>query len=189
MTGTPTVSHRYDGCATECPLVLQSISHHQMGKGRTMRRFSDLRTSRQFLAALVCGLLATIVLTMPAMAGVTWCRADPIVRVHGYEIQMWVGVPEGYEQYVNGPISFKIDTPPGIERKVIFTDEGFNGYGETVTWGDTWGQAKLTVKVPMNQAALGAGVQVPVELTIKSPWGTQVMYGTHTGTYLSVPLY
>lgn len=154
-----------------------------------MRRLSNLRASRQIFAALVCGLLATLVLTVPAFAGVSWCRADPIVRIHGHTIQMWVGVPEGYEQYVTGPISFKIDTPPGIERKVIMTDSGFNGYGETVTWGDSWGQAKLTVKVPMDQAALGAGVEVPVELTIVSPWGTHVMYGTHTGTYLTVPLY
>lgn len=153
-----------------------------------MRRFSNLRASRQSLAALVCGLLAALVLTMPASAGVSWCRADPIVRIQGYDVQMWVGVPSGYEQYVTGPISFKIDTPPGYERKVIMTDAGFNGYGEVVTWGDTWGQARLSVKVPMNQAALGWGVQVPVELTIASPWGTQVVYGTHTGTYLSVPL-
>jgi hypothetical protein len=189
MTGKQTASHRYDGCATECPLVLRAKTHRQMGKGRTMRRFLLSGPRRQLLAALVCGLLATLVLTMPTFAGVSWCRADPIVRIHGHEIQMWVGVPEGYEQHVTGPISFKIETPPGIERKVIFTDAGFNGHGETVTWGDTWGQVKLTVKVPMNQAAIGAGTQVPVELTIKSPWGTHVMYGVHTGTYLSVPLY
>jgi hypothetical protein len=154
-----------------------------------MRRFSKFRASRQSLAALVCGLLAALVLTMPASAGVSWCRADPIVRIQGYDVQMWVGVPAGYEQYVTGPISFRIETPPGYDRKVVMTDSGFNGYGEVVTWGDTWGQAKLSVKVPMNQAALGWGVQVPVELTIVSPWGTQVVYGTHTGTYLSVPLY
>jgi hypothetical protein len=154
-----------------------------------MRRFFHHKTSRQIMAAVVCGLLATLILAMPAFAGVSWCRADPIVRIHGYQIQMLVGVPEGYEQYVNGPISFKIDTPPGIERTVVMTDSGFNGYGETVSWGDAWGQAKLAVKVPMNQAALGAGVQVPVELTIISPWGTYVVYGTHMGTYVSVPVY
>jgi hypothetical protein len=165
------------------------MTHRLMGKGRTMRRFSSHGARRQAVAALAFGVLATIIISVPAFAGVSWCRADPIVRIHGYTIQMWVGVPEGYEQHVNGPISFKIDTPPGIERTVIMTDAGFNGYGETVTWGDTWGQAKLTVKVPMNQAALGTGVKVPVELTIKSPWGTHVMYGDHTGTFLTVPLY
>ena len=154
-----------------------------------MRRIPNFRPRRQVIAALFCGLLATLVLTMPAFAGVSWCRADPIVRIHGYQIQMWVGVPEGYEQHVTGPISFRIETPPGIERTVVMTDSGFNGYGERVSWGDTWGQVKLTVKVPMNQDAIGAGVQVPVELTIVSPWGTHVMYGTHTGTYLTIPLY
>ncbi len=140
------------------------------------------------LAAVVCGLLATMFLTMPTFAGVSWCRADPIVRIEGHQIQMWVGVPSGYEQYVTGPISFKIDTPSHFSRVVVMTDEGFNGYGETVQWGNTYNQVKLTVKIPMNQAALGTGVQVPVELTILSPWGLHVIYGTHTGTYLNVPL-
>lgn len=154
-----------------------------------MRQFSNGRASRQLLAALVCGLLATLVLTMPAGAGVSWCRADPIVEIEGHRIQMWVGVPEGYAQHVNGPVRFRIDLPAEFQRRVIMTDAGFNGHGETVRWGETVNQVTLTVKVPMNQATLGAGVQVPVELTIVSPWGTHVVYGTHTGTYLTVPLY
>ena len=154
-----------------------------------MRRIPRFEARRQMLAALVCGLMAALVLAMPASAGVSWCRADPIVAIEGYRVQMWIGVPQEYVQHVNGPVSFKIDTPSNFSRRVVMTDAGFNGHGETVQWGNTWGQVKLTVKVPMNQAAIGWGTQVPVELTIVSPWGTEVIYGTHTGTYLSVPLY
>jgi hypothetical protein len=152
-----------------------------------MRRNSLIR---RLSAAATLGLLALLVLTIPAGAwGVTWCRADPIVEVHGHRVQILVGVPEGYEQYVNGPIRTKIDTPPGLTRKVLFMDQGFNGHGETVEWGDLSNALRLTVQVPMNQSALGSGVTVPVEVTINSPWGTKVIYGNHLNTQLTVPLY
>ena len=151
-----------------------------------MRRIS---LSKRVSTAIVLGLLALLISAIPAGAwGVTWCRADPIVEVHGHKVQILVGVPEGYQQYVNGPISTKIDVPRWMTKKVLFTDAGFNGHGETVSWGELTSALRLTVKVPMDQARLGAGVAVPVEVTINSPWGTKVIYGTHFTTQLSVPL-
>lgn len=150
-----------------------------------MRRIS---IAKRLSAALITGMLAMLILTIPASAGVTWCRADPIVEVEGYRVQILVGVPEGYEQYVNGPIKTKIDVPRGLTRKVIFLDAGFNGYGETVTWGDLSNAVRLTVQVPMDQNRLGSGVTVPVEVTIISPWGTKVIYGNHLNAQITVPL-
>jgi hypothetical protein len=135
------------------------------------------------------GLLAMLVAALPANAGVTWCRADPIIEVQGHRVQILVGVPEGYEQYVTGPIHSKIETPSWMTRKLIFTDAGFNGHGETVEWANLSNALRLTVNVPMNQSALGAGVTVPVEVTINSPWGTHVIYGNHLQTQVTVPLY
>jgi len=150
-----------------------------------MRRMSF---PKRLSAALITSMLAMLVLTIPAGAGVTWCRADPIVEVHGYRVQILVGVPLGYEQYVNGPIKTKIDVPAGLTRKVLFLDAGFNGHGETVTWGELADAVRLTVQVPMDQGRLGSGVTVPVEVTIISPWGTKVIYGNHLNAQITVPV-
>lgn len=94
------------------------------------------RSTRTVLTAITLGLLAMLVLAMPALAGRRWCAKDPIVSLNGTQVQMWVAIPEEYVQYVNGPIKMTISTPASVDREVIFLDEGFNGYGEEVRWAD-----------------------------------------------------
>lgn len=96
-------------------------------------RFSQFK---RLSAATILGLMAMLVLAMPALAGRAWCARDPIVTLNGTYVQMWVAIPEEYVKYVNGPIKMTISTPATVDRKVIFLDEGFNGYGEEVKWAD-----------------------------------------------------
>jgi len=100
-----------------------------------MRRFPHTRT-RRLIAATTLGLLALLILAVPALAGRNWCAKDPIVSLNGTQVQMWVAIPEEYVQYVNGPIRMTISTPASVDREVIFLDEGFNGYGEEVRWAN-----------------------------------------------------
>jgi hypothetical protein len=130
------------------------------------------------------------------MAGKIWCAKDPIVRLNGQDVQIWVAIPEEYVPYVNGAVRVNILTPNDVTREVIFLDEGFNGYGEEVRFGDLAAgvaedgsfPAQVRVKVPLDKHALGRQVKrkdVPLQLTINLPDGTsQVVEMTNDGTWI-----
>jgi len=147
-------------------------------------------------------LLAALLLSAgTAAGGVVWCKADPIVRIDGLDVQLWVAIPESYVPYVNGPIKMHIRTPRWVqERRVLMTDTGFNGYGERVRWGyfteakrtsikTTEAGANLatipievTVTVPFDQprlrAAFGYQPEVPLQLEVIQAHGRDVLTGT-----------
>src|SRR5687768_6707238 len=103
------------------PLVLRGLPIVRVGKGRTMRR---LILSASF------GLLATLILAVPALAGVTWCRADPIVRLGADEYQIIVSVPDANVGQIDDALYFKFTSPYGTVQETLFLDAGFNGEGE-----------------------------------------------------------
>lgn len=146
---------------------------------------------RRFSTALVMGMLALLVFVVPVGAGVSWCRADPIVSLNGTEVQVWVAVPDQYVGLVNGPIDVQFVIPAAVERYVVFTDAGFNGYGETVSFANKGKvqssgafSTNITVKVPI-QAGSVLPVHVPVQVEVivngQSTWYT----GTANGTWIS----
>jgi hypothetical protein len=59
-----------------------------------MRTVLKHSTRRRGLLAILVGLIASIVVAVPALAGVGWCRADPVVRLNGTDVQIWVAIPE-----------------------------------------------------------------------------------------------
>jgi hypothetical protein len=67
-----------------------------------------------------------------------------------------------------------IGIPESIPHRLISTDQGFNGFGERVTFteadGDAQGKASfpavITVRVPVDASRLSTGVDVPVMMTI-----------------------
>ncbi len=152
-------------------------------------------TSRKMFLALALGMLAVLVLASPAMAARSWCAKDPIVLLNGTPVQMWIAIDEQYVPYVNGPIDVKVYTPGSVEREVVFLDEGFNGYGETVTWGtidyatvasDGSFNARVNAIVPVDKQALKKHTKqrnIPLQLTIVYEDGTnQVIEMTNDGT-------
>lgn len=126
---------------------------------------------RKMFLATTLGLLAVLMLAAPAMAGRTWCARDPIVRINGHDIQLWVAVPAEYVPLVNGPIDIEILTAQPVDADVLYLDEGFNGYGETVrfgllrkgkTYSDGSFDIKLNVKVPISDRRIK---KIPLQLT------------------------
>lgn len=91
---------------------------------------------RRLIMSAILPLLAVIFLAVPADAGLTWCKADPIVRLNGTDVQIWVAIPEAYQPHVSGPIEVEVQTPEPVTREVVFTDAGFNGHGEVVRFTD-----------------------------------------------------
>lgn len=126
---------------------------------------------RKAFVATTLGLLAVLVLAMPAMAGRTWCAKDPIIRINGRDTQLWVAIPQEYVPLVTGPINIQVLTAKPVTYEVLFLDEGFNGYGEKVTFGSLKGgkvfsdgsfEIQLKVQVPINTKKMKS---IPLQLT------------------------
>jgi hypothetical protein len=92
---------------------------------------------RRMSMSLALGLLALLVLAAPAAASRKWCAKDPIVRLNGANVGIWVAVPEEYEPLVNGAVEVKVYTPVGVSQELVYLDEGFNGYGEVLKFTST----------------------------------------------------
>ncbi len=105
----------------------------------------------------------------PALAGRGWCRADPIVSFDGSEVQIWVEMPAEYEAYVNGPIEVTMRHPKGVETEVLFTDSGFNGYGEVVNFKKNgWGNSACVNCAEASADAFPVDFEASVSLDAKS---------------------
>ena len=142
---------------------------------------------RRLVTALLLQVLVLALLVAPAQAGVKWCDDDPIVRLNGTLVQILVAVPEEYVPLVNGKVSVEIQTPKGTKREVVYTEDGFNGYGETVSFSDlkgarsSWGKipVQVIVRVPVNRSTLADGEDVPVRVrVIEQGEKAVVRYGT-----------
>lgn len=132
-----------------------------------------------------CGIVAIfatvmfVLVTGPVGAGLQWCPRDPIIALNGQEVQIWVSIPEGDQDAVTGPIDVDVMTPAGVTRDVLFTDEGFNGYGEVVSFhergklrGDEM-DVQLRVRVPYDRRMV-EDANLPVLLTVILPDGSVV---------------
>jgi hypothetical protein len=135
---------------------------------------------RRLTLPFALGLLALLVFSAPALAGVSWCRSDPIVELNGHRVQIWAAIPKNVESRVTGPIQVDITVPSSVSRKVVMTDSGFNGYGENVTFSTTGGSVMpdgsfwmtVVIRVPMD----GFYQTVPVLVEIVQPDGTSQFF-------------
>ena len=169
---------------------------------------------KRLSAALLLGLLAIIVLVLPASAGRRWCAADPIVSIDGTPVQIWVAVPDEYQAYVTDAIEVKIKTPKHLDRRLLYTDAGFNGHGEKVSWGDlkdenaTDGIVPMAVEIKVKfdqkrmeqhfgkaalEADLGKEMEIPLQVTVNigeitADYETRVEYGTHKKTRFALSI-
>lgn len=130
-----------------------------------MRRF------RAGTLSTLIPLLALLVLALPAHA-VLWCKTDPIVSLNGTQVQILVAIPAEYVPYANGPTDVTVGTPRGVDRQLLFTDPGFNGYGESVSFTDISGDLKTTtfpvlipISVPMDESTVNPS-KVPMQVTV-----------------------
>jgi len=79
--------------------------------------------------------LSVAALDRVVAAGVTWCRADPIVRLGADEYQIIVSVPDANVGQIDDALYFKFTSPYGTVQETLFLDAGFNGEGEQVEYG------------------------------------------------------
>ncbi len=142
---------------------------------------------------LVLLIIMTLALPASVLAGVTWCKSDPVVSLNGTILDITVEIPLEYVPLVNGPVQYTIQTPYAVERTVIVSDLGYNLYGSRVTFtnrtGGMNGENFLTTvsaTVPINRAGLPAGTVVPARLTVFPTNGSlNVVEGTAESTSMT----
>jgi hypothetical protein len=153
---------------------------------------------RKAITTSVFVLVAVMMAAAPTAAGRMWCRADPIISFNGTNVQVWVELPSEYEYLVNGPILFEVTTPKGVASEVLFTDAGFNGFGEEVRFDTKWGRGtdaqpygafavEFRVSVPLDEQQLQkdfgqVGASVPVRLRIVAADGSEMVVGGSAST-------
>lgn len=143
---------------------------------------------RYFLPTLFA-LMGALILALPVAAGVQWCETDPIVTLNGDQYQILVAVPQEYVSRVNGPIEVDVKTPEQTVAQLVFTDAGFNGYGEVVrfTGLDPNNQYQFRIKVPIDDSGLADGVKVPVQVIVNvANENPRVVEGTSGGTTVTI---
>ncbi|MEA2513093.1 MAG: hypothetical protein QOF33_289 [Thermomicrobiales bacterium] len=128
---------------------------------------TPLRLPRLTVLGLMALVLALQINT--ASAGISWCRADPGVALNGTVVQIWVAIPLEYQPLVDGPIQVTIKTPRGVDRQLLWTDAGFNGLGEEVTFRTVrdWdeGRRSFPVQIKVSVSA-GGRTDIPMQVEI-----------------------
>ena len=81
------------------------------------------------LALVAGGLLAA----RPAAAGISWCRADPLVTVNGRTGHVYVESTKAMLASASGPVRIEIQVPVGASRSAEPLDAGF-GYGYAISF-------------------------------------------------------
>ena len=106
-----------------------------MALAASARHHVHPRPGRALLALLLAA--AVLLLLAPdAAAFRQWCRTDPIVRIGGKTVNIFVSSDPAILGRALGPTEVVIGVPKGVATEVIMTDDGF-GYGETVRFVQT----------------------------------------------------
>ena len=152
---------------------------------------------KKLMLSSIMGILAVLVLAFPASAGREWSATDPIVALNGTEVQVWVAIPVEYTNLVNGPIQVVVRTPSTVERSVVFTDAGPNGYGEAVHFLNSSGvvnelgafRTDIAVAIPLDfgRAWRETGsLRIPMMVTIIFNGQEKVIEGWSSGILTSI---
>lgn len=140
-----------------------------------------VHSRRRFVRYAAAGgaalLVPAIVGRKSAGAARSWCRADPDVLLERTFVRVEVAVPEEFLPLVNGPAWLRFNLPSAVDRELIWTDAGLNGYGYDVTFSNSYQPNKhvekfsvnLTIKVPISN-----GTKVPIWCCASPANGTYV---------------
>jgi hypothetical protein len=131
--------------------------------------------------------LALLVAAAPAQAGRKWCQRDPVFSVNGTLVNVFVSVYDDQQIRVTGPVAVTLSVPPGTVAELVSVDEGFNGFGETVTIV-TNPRLKVTSRGIQTQiqVAVPSDISMHVLITVAPSSGKAVTQTGKTNTTVTV---
>jgi hypothetical protein len=145
-----------------------------------------VRGNRRLLTYALLALVL-LVAAAPAQAGRKWCQRDPVFSVNGTLVNVFVSVYDDQQTRVTGPVAVTLSVPPGTVAELISVDEGFNGFGETVTIV-TNPRLKVTSRGVQTQIQVGvpSDISMPVLVTVAPESGKAVSQTGRTNTTITV---
>ena len=142
----------------------------------------------RFLPALGLVLLALALTTHGALAGISWCRTDPIVRINGERVNIFVNSDEAILKQATGPTQVVVTVPLGVSTELIATDPGF-GFGEVVSF-TTSPYLRVTdsgrVNVVVSAYVPAVGPSLPVQVEVVPASGTATTLQGATNQWISL---
>jgi hypothetical protein len=131
--------------------------------------------SRRRALRLVAGSLlavpAGLRLADPAAAAWTWCRTDPVIKVDGQVLDVFVSSDVAMKDASTGPTKIKIYVPTGSSVGVYATDQGFgDGYSITLATTSTLKKTATStpIRVEVYVPSSNGGLPVKVDITPRS---------------------
>lgn len=125
----------------------------------------SLRSAIKMLAPLAVALML-VLQTQTASAGISWCRADPLITVNGRTGHVYVDSTAEMYSSATGPIQVEIRVPVGSIASAVPLDNGF-GYGYAITFvpDPSLSVVGNTSEVRVNVYAPARNGSLPVKVT------------------------
>jgi hypothetical protein len=83
-----------------------------------------------------------------ASAGRTWCRTDPVFKIDGQVVDVWVASDVAMKTAATGPTKIALTVPVGCSASVIAKDLGF-GYGYAISIATSSTLQKTATSTPV----------------------------------------
>src|SRR5262249_42049998 len=151
----------------------QLVSERYRLEDPTMRSSSVRLTRRGFTTRLLTGAalaaLPTVKLADSALAGRTWCKADPGLRVGGRETHITLSSFLDMMDAATGPVRLVVTVPDGAEgeTELFYMDDGFGcGYDLVVEKSNDLKDSSVGIDLLVNAFAPAADGELPVKVEV-----------------------
>jgi hypothetical protein len=125
---------------------------------------------RAAVALGVC--VATLLITVPAMAMWDWCGCDPVVDINGHTVSLDASI-QGDTQQIHGDIVFTISVPQGTDITVVSTEPGAEIHINHGNSGYGYGSGSQLFKWSVGSSDIP--VSVSVDINSKTEFNTMLV--------------
>ena len=130
--------------------------------------------TRRYVLSAIAGASALAVARTPADAARVWCRTDPVFKIDGQVVDVWVVSDVAMRSAASGPTTIALTVPANSTAECIAMDRGF-GYGYAISIERSSSLMRtpdstpvvVSVRVPSADGALPVGI----DLISRSPGG------------------
>lgn len=139
-------------------------------------RFAAESMSRRGMLRLMGGAalaaVPAVALVSDASAGRSWCRMDPVLKIDGQVVDVYLESYQEMNTAATGPTQINVLIPKGSTGTVLATDRGFGGNGYSISFSTSSTLLKTNrhtqVQVSVYQPANASTLPVKVYFTPRS---------------------
>lgn len=137
-----------------------------------MNALTNVRSRRNVLRSLALAGAALAVGRGDADAARVWCRTDPVFKIDGQVVDVWVASDVAMKTAATGPTRIVMTVPSGTIAQCIAKDLGF-GYGYSISIVSSSLLKKTATSTPITVAVTvpsrDGSLPVRVDQTPRSP--------------------